>query len=200
MTNTGGPNRHESKTERIRKWMDLNPGWPQMTSGEIQRLLALHGIKVSHGLVQRAKRLAGVAPRPWVPSKPRKAAKLRTDIAAEAPEPIADAAEPEVAKVIADAVMTTEQKREMLTRIANDPDVRSEGRISAINALHKIDESIGKTKELGPGPPLTLEARTERLALLIAACGPDVHRAALARARKEWNATVPEAGAAPQSS
>lgn len=201
-----GQSRHISKTQRILSWFKQNPGWPSMTIGEIQRLLTLNGIPCSHGLVQRARRIASDAPpRPWVRKPARRAAPLLEPLGGVVPgseggETSSDLVPAkEVVEVLKSNVLTTDQKREMLTRLAEDPELRPEAKIAAINALHKIDESIGKTKELGPGPPLTAEARAERLGLLIAACGPDVHRMALRLAQKEWKAGEDQSAQAPES-
>jgi hypothetical protein len=94
--------------------------------------------------------------------------------------------EPEIAAVIDDPYMTTDDKRRALRGLVESGDVRDEAKISAIRTLHHIDESQGKAQELGPGKPLTFEDVVHRLSLLITAAGPDAAREAVRLAKKEW--------------
>jgi hypothetical protein len=153
--------------------MDQHPGALEMTHRQIA-----DAVGCSITLVARMKRATGgYVPRPYT---------RRKDSLGRVEEPDLDAKEPEVAKVVESPSLSTDAKRKLLTRLAESDDSRTEARISAIRELHRIDESVGSAKELGPGPPLTVEDRVSRLSLLIAACGPTVHAAALALAQKEW--------------
>jgi len=140
----------------------------------------------SFGLAARAKRIfdPSIPVRTYTKKKvrrPRRGKRLDPPTFS-APEPIAE----EVSAIVEDQTMTVDDKRNFLRKMAENPEVRDEAKISAIRTLHMIDESAGKSRELGPGKPLTFEDTVHRLYLLITACGPDVAREAVRLAKKEW--------------
>lgn len=55
-------------------------------------------------------------------------------------------------------------------------------KVSAQNALTRLDSQSGTAAILGPGVPLTEDGRVDRLALLMSACGLPTIRRALAKA------------------
>lgn len=159
---------------RLKLFLEQTPTALDMTNRQIA-----DQVGCSINLVAKYKRkFMGYVPRPYT---------RRRDKAGAIIPQAEDEKEPEVAKIAASPTLTTVAKRELLTRLAESEDSRTEARISAIRELHRIDESVGSAKELGPGVPLTVEDRVGRLALLIAACGPTVHAAALEVAKKEWD-------------
>jgi hypothetical protein len=181
---------------RIREFLTEDPTRLNWTAAAIARQLSC-----SIGLVHRAKRL-------FDPSRPqrsyiRRKPLIRGHKAKFSPPPLGEPTE-EVVGIIQDPFMSTDDKRRALRALAESPEVRDEAKISAIRTLHHIDESQGKSKELGPGKPLTFEEVVHRLYLLIAAAGPDAAREAVRLAKKEWgiNASVeaPKADPAPATS
>jgi len=169
----GTPNKKTTQGIRLKLFLEQHPGAPEMTTRQISDATG-----ASPSLVLKYQRkYGGHIPRPYT---------RRHDPLGHAIE-TSEEKEPEVAKIAASPTLTTIAKRELLTRLASSEDSRTEARISAIRELHRIDESIGSARELGPGPPLTVEDRVSRLALLISACGPTVHAAALVLAKKEWD-------------
>src|SRR5689334_4058244 len=132
---------------------------------------------VSLGLVAKARRIfdPSIPVRSYTTKKPRR---RRTGKRLGAPEKtvppiVAEPNVPEVTAIANDPTMTTDDKRLFLRKLAESSEARDEAKISAIRTLHLIDESVGKTRELGPGIPLTFEDIVHRLSLLITAAGPD---------------------------
>jgi len=162
-----------TKGARLKTFFETNPGAMALSN----RVIA-EDLGISINLVAKYKIKNGYVPRPYA---------RRRNKAGHTIEPAPDQKELEVEVIAASPTLTTESKRRLLTKLAESDDSRTEARISAIRELHRIDESIGSAKELGPGIPLSIEDRVSRLSLLIAACGPTVHSAALALAKKEWD-------------
>lgn len=185
-----------AKMEMIRKFLQEDPTRLNWTAAAIARQLSC-----SIGLVHRAKRL-------FDPTRPqrsyiRRKPLIRGSKAKFASPPVGEPTA-EVSGIIEDPFMSTDDKRRSLRALAESPEVRDEAKISAIRTLHHIDESAGRSKELGPGKPLTFEEVVHRLYLLIAAAGPDAAREAVRLAKKEWgiNASVeaPKTDPAPAAS
>ena len=146
--------------------------------------------QASIGLVAKARRIfdPDIPVRTYTTKKPRR---KRTGKRLRAPEKtvppiLAEPNVPEVTAIADDPTMTTDEKRMFLRKLAENSEARDEAKISAIRTLHLIDESVGKSRELGPGPPLTFDDTVHRLSLLITAAGPDAARAAITIAKKEW--------------
>ena len=135
--------------------------------------------QASFGLVARARRI-------FDPNLPVRGYTKKKGVPASPTVMVPDPPEAEVVEIVKDETMTTDEKRTLLRRLAENPEVRDEAKISAIRTLHQIDESVGKSRELGPGKPLTTEDTIHRLSLLITACGPDIAREAVRIAKKEW--------------
>jgi hypothetical protein len=166
--------------EMILEWLRADPTRLKWTSAAIAK-----EFHCSVGFVHKVKRIYD----PNLPTRTytsRKPLTRRARKTAFTPPPLAEPTAPEVAAIVEDQTMTTDDKRTFLKKLAENPEVRDEAKISAIRTLHMIDESAGKSKELGPGKPLTFEDTVHRLYLLITACGPDVAREAVRLAKKEW--------------
>lgn len=166
--------------EMILEWFRGDPNRLKWTAASIAK-----EFHCSVGLVHKVKRIYD----PNLPTRSytsRKPLVRRGKAAKFSPPPSAEPTVPEVAAIVEDQTMTIDDKRTFLKKLAENPEVRDEAKISAIRTLHMIDESAGKSKELGPGKPLTFEDTVHRLYLLITACGPDVAREAVRLAKKEW--------------
>jgi hypothetical protein len=146
---------------------------------------------VSLGLIAKARRIFD----PDIPvrgytTKKKRAYRRRLPGPSKTPPPVepllAEPNVPEVKAIADDPTMTTDEKRMFLRKLAENSEARDEAKISAIRTLHLIDESVGKSRELGPGAPLTFEDKVHRLSLLITAVGPDVARESVRIAKKEW--------------
>lgn len=80
--------------------------------------------------------------------------------------------------------LTPENSRKRLSAIARKCAELGEYNleISAIQALARLDAQLGARDRLGPGPPLSEEAKTHRIALLLEAVGPKITAKALVEA------------------
>lgn len=137
----------------------------------------------SIGLVRNMKRL-------YDPTRPTRSYTRRKPMVrgrkAKFTEPPSGEPPQEVAKIVEDPYLSTDDKRRLLRGLAESSEVRDEAKISAIRTLHHIDETTGQSKELGPGKPLTFDEVVHRLYLLLTAAGPDAAREAVRLAKKEW--------------
>lgn len=78
-------------------------------------------------------------------------------------------------------LLTPDQQRAVLSELilhTPNPAIK----VSAQNALTRLDSQSGASALLGPGVPLTEDGRVDRLALLMAACGLPTIRRALSKA------------------
>jgi hypothetical protein len=174
------------KMERILAYFREDPA---RARGRIAQVMK--DCHVSMGLVAKARRLFD----PDIPvrgytTKKKRAYRRRLPGPSKTPPPVepplAEPNVPEVKAIADDPTMTTDEKRMFLRKLAENSEARDEAKISAIRTLHLIDESVGKSRELGPGVPLSFEDIVHRLSLLITAAGPDAARAAVTIAKKEW--------------
>ncbi len=78
-------------------------------------------------------------------------------------------------------MLTADQQRAVLSELilhTPNPAIK----VSAQNALTRLDSQSGASMVLGPGVPLTEDGRVDRLSLLLVACGLPTIRRALAKA------------------
>lgn len=172
--------RNSAKAEQIRKFLRDDPNRMKWTGAAIAKECGC-----SIGLVHRIKRL-------FDPTKPVRSYTRRKPLIRGGKAKFTNPPPGETTEITDDPFMSIDDKRRSLRDLVKSGEVRDEAKISAIRALHQIDESTGKAQDLGPGKPLTFEEVVHRLYLLISAAGPDAAREAVRLAKKEWgiNASV----------
>jgi len=167
--------KNPAKTNQIRAFLAEDPSRLNWTAAAIAKQCSC-----SIGLVHRIKRL-------FDPTKPQRSYIRRKPLIRGAKAKFLPPPSGEIsAEIINDPFMSIDDKRRALRDLVKSGEVRDEAKISAIRALHQIDESTGKAQDLGPGKPLTFEDIVHRLYLLLTAAGPEAAREAVRLAKKEW--------------